>query len=603
LNVKKASLFRTWWVWAILGFVFLIVLAGVVGSRYMNPWLKSELESRVQEESQGLYTLRVHGLETSLLGGRVTVDSLQLIPDFELWQQRKHSSSSDSTTKSDSTKSKSESTADSANTAKADNTGKAASAKAETGKLPRTLVNLTTKDMVLSGINFVGLLRGEPLDLDRLRVQQPQMRITEMRQDTTDTHEPLHESVDGIMRQLKIKTIEIVDGSFLIRDGQEAKSNRIEVAGLQLNVKGMQLDSVAFRDEERAYYAQGIALETGKASFLLPDGSYRLQVTALKANTADGTLNLGNLELVPLLKNAALARRKGSAATTMRLKLPELNASGVNFKLHSRHNNLAANLVVLQSPSLSAYMDRKNFPVKGEKPLPHDFVQQLKTGMAIQRIEVKGMRIRYEELAPEATETGVITFESLFATITNVNNDKNRMSAKSPAVVDAKASINGDAPLAVTIRLNLLDPNGYHTIQGSAGPANPATLNPILEPTTFISIKEGSLQKSDFKMELTRHKATGNLNARYQNFRVDLLTKDDDKRQSLGKKVLSKVANKVVINSHNPKNGDELRPGTINVVRARNRSVFNYWKDCLVGGFRTAAGIEGVGADLQDPNR
>ncbi len=585
MNVKKSTLFRKWWVWAILGLVFLIVLAGIVGSHYMNPWLKSELESRVQEESGGLYTLRVHGLETSLLSGRVSADSLQLIPDFEAWQQRKERSTSDSSF------------------VKPDSTANADSTPANTDKLPRTLIDLSTRDVLLSGINFVGLLRGEPLDLDRLRVQRPQLRITEMRQDTTETHEPLHESVDGIMRELKIKTIEIVDGSLQICKGQEAENNHIELAGLQLNVKGMQLDSVAFQDEERAYYAQGIALETGEANFLLPDGTYRLKATALKANTADGTLNIGNLELVPLLKNAEQARRKGSAATTLRLKLPELNASGVNYKLHSRHNNLAAKLVVLQNPSLSAYMDRKNFSVKGEKPLPHDFVQQLKTGMAIQKIEVKGMHIRYEELAPDATETGIITFENLFATITNVNNDKNRMSAKNPAVVDAKASVNGDAPLAVTIRLNLLDPNGYHTIQGSAGPANPATLNPILEPTTFISVKEGSLQKSDFNIELSRNKATGNLNARYQDFKVDVLTKDEDKRQSLGKKVLSKVANKIVINSDNPKNGDKLRPGTINVVRARNRSVFNYWKDCLVGGFRTAAGIEGIGTDLQDPNR
>ncbi|EJF07981.1 hypothetical protein [Pontibacter sp. BAB1700] len=128
-------------------------------------------------------------------------------------------------------------------------------------------------------------------------------------------------------------------------------------------------------------------------------------------------------------------------------------------------------------------------------------------------------------------------------------------------------------------------------------------MNPILEPTTFISVKEGSLQKSDFSMELYRNKATGNLNVRYQNFKVDVLTKDDDKRQSFGKKILSKVANKIVITSDNPKQGEELRPGDIQVVRAKSRSVFNFWKDCLVSGFRTAAGIEGIGADLSDPNR
>nr|WP_256488668.1 DUF748 domain-containing protein [Pontibacter sp. HSC-36F09] len=248
-------------------------------------------------------------------------------------------------------------------------------------------------------------------------------------------------------------------------------------------------------------------------------------------------------------------------------------------------------------------MDRKNFAVKGNKSLPHDIIQELKTGLTIQKIEVQGMHIRYEELAEEATEKGIITFENLYATISNVTNDKNRMSAKTPAVVEAKTEVYGKAPLSVTIRLNLLDPDGYHTIQGTAGPTDPAVLNPILEPTTFISVKEGSLQKSDFKMELYRNKASGNLNVRYQNFKVDVLTKDEDKRQSFAKKLLSKVANKIVIKSDNPEVGEALRAGNIDVVRARNRSVFNYWKDCLVSGFRTAAGIEGIGADLKDPNR
>lgn len=564
-KLKVTSLFRRWWVWVILGLLFILLLAGIVGARYLNPWLQKELETRVARESGGRYTLRVHGLDISLLLGQVEVDSLQLIPDFDTWKQQ----------------------------AEADSLA----------DLPRMLLDLRTKEVLLSGINFAGLLQGKVLNLSKLRVQQPALRLTQMRQDTTARHEPLHEGLSGIMRGLKIKTIEIKDGSLQLRESQEAAINQLEVAGLHVQVKGMKLDSAAFLDQARAYYAQGIAVETGKAHFVLADGSYRLQGAALKANTADGTLNIGNLELEPLLKHAELSRRKGSAATTVRLQLPELNASGVGYKLHSRYNNLSARLIVLQNPSLSAYMDRKNFVQKGEKPLPHDFVQQLKTGIAIEKIDVKGMHIRYEELAPDATQTGLITFEKLFATITNLSNDKNRMSANSPAVLEARTTINGNAPLAVTVRYNLLDPNGYHTIQGTAGPANPATLNQMLEPTAFMSIKEGSLQKSDFKMELTRHKATGNLNARYQNFKVDILSKDEDKRQSFGKKILSRVANIIVINTDNPKKGEDLRPGSIDVVRARNRSFFNYWKDGLVSGFRTAAGIEGVGADLQDPTR
>lgn len=523
----------------------------------------------MREESNGLYTLKLNGLDSSLLSGRITADSIHLIPDFEAWDKQHEISQQDT-----------------------------AAAAA-----PRTLMNLKTDRLVLAGINFIGILRGEPLDLNKLRVLQPTVLITEMRQDTTASHEPLHKSVDGIMKNLQIGTIEVEKATLRIREGQNAETDRISLWDFTMEVRDLQLDSTAFEDGERAYYARLIAFESGKAEFTLPDGTYRLLAAALKANTEDGTLNIGNLQLILLLDNAALARQKGKAVSTMRLEVPEINLSGVDFALHSRHNNLVTKHVVIKNPSLSAFMDRKNFTAKGNKPLPHDIIQQLKTGLTLSKIEVQGMHMRYEELAEEATEKGIITFENLYAIITNVTNDRNRMSADNPAVIDAKAELYGKAPIAATIRLDLLDPNAYHTIQGTAGPADPAVLNPILEPTTFISVKEGSLQKSDFSMELYRNKATGNLNVRYQNFKVDVLTKDDDKRQSFGKKILSKVANKIVITSDNPKQGEELRPGDIQVVRAKSRSVFNFWKDCLVSGFRTAAGIEGIGADLSDPNR
>lgn len=563
------TLFQKWWVWLLLILALLFILLGILTSLYFNPWLKRELESRVKTESNGLYTLNLHGLDSSLLSGRITADSIQLLPDFQVWKHHHEASQQDT-----------------------------AAVKA-----PRTLIDLKTNKLVLAGINFIGVLRGKPLDLSRLQVSQPNLLVTEMRQDTTESHEPLHKSVDGIMKDLRIGSMEIKDATLRIREGQDAKADRIALEDFTITVKDFQLDSTSFLDKERAYYASRIALESGKAEFRFPDGTYKLQATALKANTADGTLNIGNLKLIPLLDNASLARLKGKAVSTMRLEVPEINLSGVDYRVHSQYNNLVAGNVVIKNPSLSAYMDRKNFNAKGNKPLPHDFIQELKTGLTIQKVEVQGMHIRYEEHAEKSKEKGTITFENIDATISNVTNDKNRMSAKNPAVIDARAALYGKAPLAVTIRLNLLDPDGYHTIEGTAGPADPAILNDILEPTAFISVKEGSLQKSDFKIELYRNMARGNLNVRYQNFKVDLLTKDEGERQSTGKKILSKVANKFVIVSHNPKEGEALRAGAIEVVRAKRRSVFNYWKDCLVSGFQTAAGIEGVGANLQDPNR
>jgi hypothetical protein len=542
----------------------------IVITTYLTPLLQKKLETTVQEQTKGIYSLQLHGLDASLLRGRIAADSLHLEPDLEAWERQ-------------------------AAAGKKDSLGRQ--------ETPRTLLDLKSGSFAISGVNFMGILRGKPLDATSLRLQKPALIITEMWQDTTQQHEPLHESLQGIAKDLQIKRINFEDGTLRIRQGRKAAADKISLDNFTIEVKDLKLDSASFHQDNRAYYARSMVLESGKAAFLLKDGTYRLQAGALKANTADGTLNIGNLKVIPLLKNAELAKRRGRAVSTLNLEVPEINISGIDYRLHSRYNNLAAKLVVLKEPSLSAYMDKKNFPQKGDKPLPHDFVQELKTGMTLHKLEVQGMHIRYEELAPEASEKGVIRFENMDATITNLTNDKKRMSAKTPAVVEAKASLNGDMPLALTARFDLLDPNAFHTLQGKVGPGNPATLNPILEPTAFMSIKSGKLQQSEVDMQLYRNKASGKLYVRYTDFKVDILSKEEDKRQSLGKKILSKVANKVVIESDNPKEGEELRVGDIQVVRAKHRSVFNYWKDCLMSGFRGAAGVESFGADLENPDR
>ena len=505
--------------------------------------MQRKLETAVQEQTKGLYTLKLYGLETSVPRGQLTVDSLSLKPNYKVWERNASERNADTISN---------------------------------GKVPAMLFDLRSKSFSVSGVNVVGLLFRKAIKLNALRVQEPVLRITQMREDTTRKKEPLYAALQGIGLQLQAGRILIEKGSIRLRQGREAEADLFSVQNLTLQANDLRLDSASYHHHERAYYTRSLALETGKVAYRLPDGTYRLRAGALKANTEDGTLHMSRFEVVPLLRNAQLARKMGEAATTIRMEVPELRFSGVDYPAHSRHSNLVAAHVVLQNPSLSAYQDRKNFKEKSTKALPHDLVQNLNTGFTLSKLEVKGMHIRYEELSPQAIKTGVITFENVYATATNLTNDKDRISPKRPAVVEAKARINGKAPMAVTLRMHLLDPNAHHTLHGTVGPGDPAILNSILEPTTFLSVKEGRLQKSSFAIELNRHRATGNLNVGYQDFKVDVLSKDEEKRQSLGKKILSKAANKFVIKSDNPEKGEELRAGSIAVVRAKNRSVFNY---------------------------
>ncbi|MFD2244892.1 hypothetical protein [Pontibacter ruber] len=556
--------FRTrWWFWILLALCLFILAVLVVSVVYLQPWLQQKIETSVKEQTKGLYTLQVKELHTSILTGSITLDSVQLVPNEKLWEQKQ---------------------------------------KSGQDSLPTTLVTINAKQLHLSGIGIGSLLfKKKPLALRTFKLEKLRVEVRQMRKDTS-TRKPLHQLLKGRLEHLRIAQLHVSDGYFIYTQAYKSKYHKLKLEGLHLDVQDIRLDSTSLQNPERAFYAGGFSFSAKKTHTLLPDEQHIVTTGAVEITSQTGEISISNLKYKPRYKPGTLARIKGAATTWLTIDVPHIRLLQVNFPALSRYNNIDIQTITLSQPKLNAFLDRKHFRLKGEKPLPHDLVQELKTGLAIDKVEVKGMSIRYEELAPEASETGYITFENCHATFTNITNDKNRMSAKNPAVLKAEFSIMGKAPVQTTIRLNLLDPQGSHTLNGSIGATDPQILNPILEPTAFVSIKSGTLRKTDFQVRLNRQRATGTLRSRYNGFKIDILSKDEDTRQTFRKKLLSKVANKVAIKSGNPDDGEE-RVGEVRVARAAHKSLFNYWKDCLVSGFKSLLDVNGVGADLQDPNR
>lgn len=74
--------------WLTVGaWVFGLAVLLFVGLFFFTNWMQGKLERMVQEQSDGVYRLNLHGLEVSPFIGSVSVDSLSLQPDYERWQQ------------------------------------------------------------------------------------------------------------------------------------------------------------------------------------------------------------------------------------------------------------------------------------------------------------------------------------------------------------------------------------------------------------------------------------------------------------------------------------------------------------------------------------
>lgn len=534
--------------WAV-GFALLLF----VGYFFFTVWLQGKLERTVQTQSNGIYKLQLYGLQASPFTGLLAADSLSLVPDYERWHELKR----------------------------------------QQQPVSRTLLDLETGNVELQGLNFFGILLGRYMKLDKLGVQQPNLLMTVMREDSTQQQKPLHETVKGILQSLQIGAIDVNAARLRYRTGADAEENTVDIKHFNLTVDDFQLDSQSFQAQARAYYANKIIIAVAEANFLFPDGTYRLSTDSIYMNTKHKSLQAKGIKLKPTTDPAGLSRAKGRAVSYTELVVPEVRFSGLNYPAHSRHNNFIARHLSITGPELKAFKDKQNFENKGSKPLPHELAQQVQAKFLLDSVELKHGYIHYSELVPDAAEPGNINLQQVNITMRNVSNMPAHMSEKNPAVVQASGLVMGKLPMHLEVYMPLLNENGYHRLKGEIESGNPEILNPILGPTAFVQFESGHVSRGRFEVELTNDRASGTFHLLYRNLEINLLTKGTGGEQSVGKEILSELASWLALKDSNPaEQGERPRVGKINVTHNRENSVLSYWKDCLMDGFLSVAGLD-----------
>jgi hypothetical protein len=550
-NIKNKSKAKKW---LIVGSILVAVSMLLFVAQYMfTEWFHNKLETSVYEQSDGVYKLKLYGFESSPFVGNVSVDSLTLTPDYKKWEKL----------------------------------------KGQNKEVSRTLLDLKSSAIALNNLSFFKMVFKSKVDLGSLVVQQPKLLITAMQKDTTTQHKPMHETVKGLIKDMRIGTIEVKNANFRYREAVKSKKDVLSIEDFNLTVDDYQLDSASFYNPSRAYYSSNITFNASNAVYYIPNDYYKFTTDSLSINIKDKTFSARHIRFDPTVGPTALSKAQGRATTYIKIKIPSVTIENLNYPEHSRNNNLIASSILIQKPTLNAFKDKKHFNEGGQQPLPHEIAQSIKSTFSIDKVQIKNGYCRYEELAPKGTKRGHIYFSGFNTTITNLTNDPKRISRKNPAIVKANALLMGKTKIRATLRMPLLDKNGYHTLSGSVSAGSPQALNPILVPTNFIKVDKGYVQGITFNATLNKYAAKGTMRALYSNLEVELLSAGSGGKQSFGKKILSKAADWFIVENSNPDDkGESPRIGKISVKRKRSRSAITYWKDCIASGLMSSMGLE-----------
>lgn len=271
-------------------------------------------------------------------------------------------------------------------------------------------------------------------------------------------------------------------------------------------------------------------------------------------------------------------------------QIDEFEISGLDEKTWLDQNILDAKFFRIGKSNIDIFRNKRYaFNENQRPPWPQNLMDGIKQPFVFDSLILEPSFLKYSELLTISDEPGYITFNELqfrAGKLSNMDSVKNQIH---DFAIHASTKLFNRSKLTANINLDLTSPNYAHTVSGSLGNMSLTAVNAMVEKSAPVSIESGNLERFSFDIKLDERKATGQLYFGYDDLKISLLDySEDDVKKS---KFASFWANKMILNSKNPKNG-ELSPVGLNYQRDPQRSIINYWWKTIYSGAKTTIGLE-----------
>ncbi len=319
------------------------------------------------------------------------------------------------------------------------------------------------------------------------------------------------------------------------------------------------------------------------------DGLYRVSIGTSSLALFAGRYTATDVQLH--LDSARLAELR-SAKTAPRdlytVRIPQIEITGIRLGALIRRS-IDAGHVILTAPEVVISLDRQIPTKEGAGPvLPHQALQQLGTAVTIGQLDIAGGQLLYRERADDGARYGRFEFADIALGIRNITNQRDR--ATESATIDLAFAAAGKGQLRTTMQYDLFAPALSMSYEGGIGSFEASMLNPLTVDLEGVRITQGQVDTLWFRVEVEDDVATGRLQARYRDLRIQTLDKVSRDR-SLGNHLESFISNNFKLRVDNPEPGEPIKTAFIKLKRAEDMPLLKFLWHTLRAGVGETVGI------------
>jgi hypothetical protein len=539
----------------VLIFTLLIIIASLLINSYWSPILEGKVKDIVTTSSDSLYMVDFSSAELHVLRGSIVIFNITLKPDTAVYNF-----------------------------------------KMKQHLAPNNLVELHIKKLVLSNIHPFGLYFRHRLNIGRIILYNPELKVSYQLNHTRDTvlkdNRTAWQKISKSLDYIHIGDILMGDVKFMYKDYSGHKLVISQLKEMNLSAHDLLIDSATQTDRSRLLYCKDITAELNNYTGKTSSGLYSYNVKSLKLSTSKSQLNVLGLTLKPA-DTSVFFSKSHRDRFTLRLDSAQLNH--FDFLSYHKYRILTASNLVLSNGSFQIFANPNHSKIIKDKikSFPNAAIDSISADIRIDTVLFRRMRVVYNEYNSKSNQTGTLVFNNTNGSALNFTNNKAALQKNNISTIKLITYFMYRGKLTTTFNFNLTDKDNAFNYKGSLGPMNLQALNQAVMPLAMVKVNSGTLKEFSFDITANRNASKGKVMMLYNDVKVSLL-KADTTNDNLKKKMIASLfANIFILKHNNPDNaGEQPRVAYVNYSRTPETAFFKSVWQTLLSGIKPSVGLD-----------
>lgn len=538
-----------------LGLALFILIAALFVNSYWSPILENKVKDIVTTSSDGLYKADFSSAELHILRGTIVVFNITLKPDTAVYNGRR-----------------------------------------KQGLAPNNLVELHIKKLVLSHIHPFRLYFKKKLDIGRILLYNPELKVSYQLNHTHDTiskdKRTAWQKISKSLHCIRIGEILMGDVKFTYNDYSGNKLTTSQFKEMNLSAHDLLIDSATQTDRSRLLYCKDITGEINNYTGRMPSGLYTYTVKSIKLSTSRSRLNLTGIALKPAGTDEFFTKSHKDRFT---LSLDSAQLNNFDFLSYHKYRTLTASCLLLHNGAFQVFAN-PNHDNKEEdkiKSFPNVAMNRLKADLRIDTVSIRNMNVIYHEFNVKSKKTGTLTFNNTSARALNFTNNAEALKKNNLITLNINSYFMNRGKINVTYHFNLTDKDALFDFKGSIGPMDLQAINQAAMPLGMFKVNSGTLKTFEFDIKGSRTGGKGRVELLYNNVKVSLLKADTSADKLKRKLIATLFANIFIIKHDNPdKESEQPRVAYVTYKRKPEDAFFKTMWRTLLAGIKPSVGLD-----------